>query len=343
MLIQSTKKLLQQLTVEEVEEEQYDDFDPLYRWHADIVTVDRLKSVVLVNEATYFTIIFYGLQPIDFVRFDEIIKEGIRTVFHDHCINEDVIDKYIHRYQSVAYGKTHNQSDTSHLTVLCDDLRYGQHDFETDTFVQSWLTRRLNKFPTQRNNETIVPKVELIQALEQHIQLPIFKTKAAVLKVNLQIEKHQLWREIVVPLRYNFRDLHDILQICYNWSGMHLHEFRVKDEDGKDQLHIGDLGMEYDLLPEVETLSEDKTYLEDILEKYPHIHYVYDFEKEFNHDIEVIRYIEDYDRNIPLCIDGEGVIRLNDEDEHVDLSVALDEDEFLFDETNQRFAQYFGA
>lgn len=48
-----------------------------------------------------------------------------------------------------------------------------------------------------------------------------------------------IWREIRVPARYSFWDLHVAIQDAMGWEDDHLHEFRVRDRAQGAQVLIG--------------------------------------------------------------------------------------------------------
>jgi hypothetical protein len=63
MLIQCTKKLLSELKIETslpLEEE-----DTLFSWHANMLTVNRRKTLVLMNDSNRYIIVLHGLKAKD--------------------------------------------------------------------------------------------------------------------------------------------------------------------------------------------------------------------------------------------------------------------------------------
>lgn len=69
---------------------------------------------------------------------------------------------------------------------------------------------------------------------KEKISLFSWHARAAVLKVELELGEHEAWRKIIVPLSYNFRELHRIIQKLYNWQDYHLHEFFIYSEEKDD-------------------------------------------------------------------------------------------------------------
>lgn len=102
MLIQCTKKLLDQLkvtpepTMEEV---------PLFSWHANLITINRRKTVVLINNQNRYVMILYGLKSKELERMDEVILEGILQSCREENVAEEVIEKYLQRAGSITFSK----------------------------------------------------------------------------------------------------------------------------------------------------------------------------------------------------------------------------------------------
>jgi hypothetical protein len=61
-----------------------------------------------------------------------------------------------------------------------------------------------------------------------------------------------IWREILVPARYSFWDLHVAIQDAMGWWDSHLHEFRIRDRQSAEILVAGIPTEDgFDDLPEV--------------------------------------------------------------------------------------------
>ena len=63
MLINCTKKLQDELMIKPEKEEV---FDSLYSWHANIIKINRRKTMVLVNDASGYVVILRYLKAKDF-------------------------------------------------------------------------------------------------------------------------------------------------------------------------------------------------------------------------------------------------------------------------------------
>jgi Plasmid pRiA4b ORF-3-like protein len=101
------------------------------------------------------------------------------------------------------------------------------------------------------------------------------------LKVTLKDIKPPIWRRIQVPGSYSFWDLHVAIQDAMGWLDYHLHEFRLRDQNGRG-LSLG--------IPEGEFDSEIQPGWEYQLPEYlnlvhPTCEYVYDFGDDWRHKL----------------------------------------------------------
>ena len=50
---------------------------------------------------------------------------------------------------------------------------------------------------------------------------------AVQLRVSIDRIEPQIWRRLVVPLHFNLRELHLVLQAAFGWMNAHMHEFEI--------------------------------------------------------------------------------------------------------------------
>ncbi len=101
-------------------------------------------------------------------------------------------------------------------------------------------------------------------------------------KITLKDIKPPIWRRIQVPGTCTFWDLHVAIQDAMGWLDCHLHEFRIRDLDGR-MLSIGIPDEDF----ENETLPGWKSRVSKFLSSArPTFEYVYDFGDDWRHKIE---------------------------------------------------------
>jgi hypothetical protein len=102
-------------------------------------------------------------------------------------------------------------------------------------------------------------------------------------KITLKDVKPPIWRRILVPSSYSFWDLHVAIQDAMGWLDCHLHEFRVKDVNGKE-LCLG--------IPDMDDFEEILPGWKYKVAKFlslarPTFEYVYDFGDDWRHKVEL--------------------------------------------------------
>jgi hypothetical protein len=319
MLIQCTKKLLDELNIKSVspiEEE------PLFSWHANLIKLNRRKTVVLVNDKNRYIVVLYGLKAKDFKKLDQLIVKAICETLKDECIKDEIIEQFINHSNEIVYAKTKDKTSVARMNKSCEVVYYYVDLLCNDCICQSELSKRVSQyFMGNGKNVYIYPNEEMFKDLEAFSEQPIFSCKVAVLKVTLDLEKHNVWRRLVVPLNMTFSKLHKVLQAAFGWKDYHLHEFYIYNES-KCNLSINHSAYHkesnrpvinlvcseeaFQYPNEIEMKLENGIKLSEYIPKYKRMQYNYDFGDDWQHYIKVEKIIDDYNLNYPICLEGEG-------------------------------------
>lgn len=323
MLIQCTKKLLDEL---KLKPESHIEEQPLLSWHANLVRINRRKTVVLTNDQNRYIIVLYGLKAKDFRNFDELLTCAIRETFRYEQISDRVIEEYLGSSPGISYGKTKNRSMTGRLRSACSVAEMYACYFVEGTICQAAISAGCSTDlvwhePTQ---EYLRPNEEMYSDLAVLAGAPIFDCRAVQVKITLELEKYNVWRRLVVPVDYTFAEFHKIIQRAFGWKDYHLHEFFVFDHRRKTYRfqgpnHPASHPEGYDPIIQLVGDEQSLDYQEDIpmeldhtvklaeyVYKYNSMKYVYDFGDDWRHTIEVEKTLFIDDKNYPVCIDGEG-------------------------------------
>ncbi|MBO0587223.1 plasmid pRiA4b ORF-3 family protein [Sporosarcina sp. E16_8] len=319
MLIRCTKKMLVEL---KVEAESVAEVDPFFSWHANIIIVNRRKVVVLMNDHNRYAVVLYGLKAKEFTRFNEIALQGIREAFQGEGIKDEVIKQYLLHSKEVSITKTKDRTSVARMNKACENVYFYDELWDSDSIFQPEMGIRISRILVgDGKNSYLLPHEELYKDLKLFAGQPIFETKAAVLKVTLRLENHQVWRRLVVPINKTFNELHRILQTAFGWQDYHLHDFTIYDKavTPKELVAVG-LNNEVqkpiiNLVCDQEAFSypgkvdrklEKDVKLSEYIPAYDKLTYSYDFGDDWQHDIELESIIENYDANHSVCLEGEG-------------------------------------
>lgn len=303
MLIQCTKKLLEQLKIEPVTA--IDEL-PLFSWHANLLTVNHRKTIVLVNDSSRYIIVFYGLKAKDFKNLNRIIMNSIRETFLDECIKDEIVEQFLNYSPEIIYAKTKDKSLVAKMNKACEIVYLYENILNSDVINQSVVNIRASSyFVGDGNDGYIYPNEVMYKDLEAFAKKTIIRCKSIELKVTLSLENHRVWRRIIVPYNITFKKLHDILQIVFDWKDYHMHDFYVFDGD-KPIVNLVCSTEDFEYQDDLPMIAETDKRLSDYIPRYSRIKYNYDFGDDWQHYIEAEKIIENHTQNYPECIAGEG-------------------------------------
>lgn len=171
MLIQCTKKLLDELEIKPVEELQK---LPLFSRHANLLTVNRRKTVVLVNDSNRY-VVLRGFKAKDFKNFSAVIINSIRETFLDESIKAEIVEQFIKYSPEIIFTKTRDRSLGAKMNKACDIIARFENILDNNTLIQSGVSRKANGYSfIYENNNSIHPNERLYKDVEAFAKTPIF-------------------------------------------------------------------------------------------------------------------------------------------------------------------------
>lgn len=325
MFINGTKKLLDYLKLKSTSLREESDESEFYSWHANVISINRKRAVVLMNDRTQYVIVLYGMQAKDLSRLPSIFEQAIRTIWRDEGIKEDVIDTYLNRAGEIQFAKTKNRSLVARLNQACKEVAFFELEINRDTLIQSELSFQISRLLAGRGKEGYIePNKVLYECLQEMSGADeIFSVRAVELKVQLMLETKDIWRTLIVPLNRTFSQFHYILQRAFSWTNSHVHEFYIFDkqergsslsinhpaytkESAKPIVNLVDHEEAFHYPGEIPMKLEQGIKLSEYLPEADLLMYIYDLGDNWRHRIDVLRVIEDYPSNHPVCTGGEG-------------------------------------
>ena len=143
MLIQCTKKLLDEL---DIKPEWQGDEESLFSWHANLITVNRRKTVVIVNDKNRYVIVLHGLKAKDFKKLDTSIEQAIRETFQQECIKDEIIEQFIQRAKEINFTKTKDRTSVARMNKACEEIYFNEDLLTGDSLIQSNLSIRVSHY-----------------------------------------------------------------------------------------------------------------------------------------------------------------------------------------------------
>jgi hypothetical protein len=115
------------------------------------------------------------------------------------------------------------------------------------------------------------------------------------LSIELRHFRPRIWRRVLVPETLTLQQLHQIIQIAFDWGGGHLHEFNAAG------VRYGTADPDFDPPGSV---GNERTRLTRALTPAGTIDYVYDFGDYWEHRIKVEKTLPATGVKLPVCIAG---------------------------------------
>ena len=275
--------------------------EPIFEWTANLIVVNRRKTLVVVHTASRSTFVIHGLTAKVCGRLPELILEGIRTILRSEYVRPEIIERYLDELgRDVVFRANSSRSAVANCNKACEKVLMFSNLFEPGDLLQKrylpWINDEFGK-------NGYVPKL-LIECLKERYGGNIQACRALELEIELKLHT-PCKRRIIVPDNLNFYQFHSVLQAAFEWHDCHLHHFVLPGKPIRI-LHPDSW--------EGEESFEDSTQIT-IGDEFPgckHIGYEYDFGDGWEHIIRLKRVIEDCTEPYPYCIQAVGDAPMED-------------------------------
>lgn len=293
MRLECTKKLLDYLGVKP--EKTTESVEPVFAWTANLIVLNRRKTLVVVHTASRSTFVIHGLTAKLLPKLPELILEGIRTLLQSEYVRPEIIERYLDECgRDMVFQANSSRSAVANCNKACERVKMFSELFEPgDLFQKSylpWINDDIGK-------NGYAPKL-LIDCLKERYGEDVQSRRALELEVELKLHT-PCKRRIIVPDDLNFYQLHRVLQEVFEWHDRHLHQFVLPGEPIRI-LHPGSW--------EDEEAFEDSVQVTigEIFSVHKAIGYEYDFGDGWEHIIRLKSIIEDCTEPYPRCIQAIG-------------------------------------
>lgn len=154
------------------------------------------------------------------------------------------------------------------------------------------------------HEDSFIPATEMIKALSDLTGKPVYKYRAFELLATLDLEIYKATRRLIVPADMEFQRLHSVLQDVFDWKNHHLYDFAMFDDSG---------ALVTRLVPDEESLSYDddailmdEHRLSEYFPRHKRILYTYDMGDSWEHEMELIRVIDEHTEDSPYLLEAIG-------------------------------------
>lgn len=291
--------------------------DPLFSWSANLLTINRRKTIICMNDASRFAFILHGIKAADVKKLDALIVNGIRRLLAAEGIAPEIVERYLsdgragQSASGISHTKTASRKAVAALNQVCASVEIMEAR-DPDVFPSEMQVLSLNRMGFSVDKDRWASPYNLFfEMLKERYGGSVVRTDAVELTVLLDLDGSEAVRRLIVPTFYTFAELHQVIQTVFCWQGYHLHEFILsQDEYGRPKetiVSIDDEREEGAVNCRLETevrLSE--VFHSNMPPEADVIIYAYDFGDDWQHFIKCERIVENYNENHAQCILMEG-------------------------------------
>lgn len=313
MQISLTKKLATAMGVKPTSPDE--SINPLFCWTANWTnTFSNRKEdmIIMVNHTTRFTVAIYGVKRNQFKKVEEKMIAAIRNTLLAMNLTPELVDDYMRQAGDVTFTSNHDRKMTAQMNRQGQDAAFiignTVNESKGEITFEDTLGSVVSRVRVDYNNNPgggFIPAEEMVKVLAELTGKPAYNYRAFELLVTLDLEIYKATRRLIVPADITFQKLHKVLQRIFSWRNYHLYDFAVfDDEAGKPFAR---------LVPDKESLSyDDKAVLMDgrrlseYLPGHSFILYTYDMGDNWEHRIDLVRIIEEYDEDSPCLLEASG-------------------------------------
>ncbi|WP_079528659.1 DUF6933 domain-containing protein [Halobacillus hunanensis] len=105
-VIGATQKLVKEIKKELDDPEQYQEISNIYQWHANVMTINKRKCLMLMNNKTGINLTLFGLRKQQFDNIENVIKGSLNQLFQLLKIEREIADQMLEAAEQFVYTKT---------------------------------------------------------------------------------------------------------------------------------------------------------------------------------------------------------------------------------------------
>ncbi len=312
MQIALTKKLADAMEVNPPSA--HKDENPLFSWTANWTKVwDNRHAedmLVLVNSATRFTVAIYQVKRKDLKNAAEMMRMSISNTLLSMNINPELVGEYLRLAGEMEFTQNRSRQKAAWVTKAGLDCAFfvgheynGIANMFSDTVGTSANNRLVNY--SGKGSDGHFPYRAMINALSELTGRQAYKYRAFELLVTLDVGVYKVARRLIVPADLGFASLHKVLQSVFGWKSYHLYDFTIFGGSKRKPV-VRIVPFEADLEYDEDAILMKGHTLSDFLPDHKPILYTYDMGDNWEHEIQLVRMIEDYDKESPYLLEASG-------------------------------------
>lgn len=312
MQIALTKKLASAMGVKPPSA--HEDENPLFSWTANWTNVwDNLKAenmLVLVNNATRFTVAIYEVKRKDLKNVAEMMRKAIANTLLSMNLNHELVEEYMSLADELEFTQNCSRQKAAWVTKAGLDCAFyvgnkynGIAQMFDDTVGVPVNYTFVNY--SRSKDKAFIPHEQMLKALSDLTGKQAYKYRAFELLITLDLGVYRAVRKIIVPANIDFFRFHSVLQSVFNWRNYHLFDFTIFDKNNRNRI-TRLVPFEHDRQYDKDAILMKEHNLSEFFPKHKHMIYTYDMGDNWQHEIQLVRVIEEHDQESPNLLEATG-------------------------------------
>jgi len=288
--------------------------ESLFSWTANWTRVwDNRRAedmLVLVNNATRFTVAIYQVKRKDLKNVAEMMRTAISNTLLSMNLNPELVGEYLRLAGEVEFTRNCNRQTAAWVTKAgLECAFYVGREYNSIAKMFSNTVGAPANYRTVNytgdTSEGFYPYKAMISALSELTGKQAYKYRAFELMVILDLDVYKAVRRIIVPADIEFALLHKVVQSVFDWKNYHLYDFAIFD--GNNHIPVARLvPFEEDLDYDEGAILMERHILSQFFPEHKHMLYTYDMGDNWEHEIQLVRVIEGYDKESPYLLEAIG-------------------------------------
>lgn len=288
--------------------------NPLFSWTANWTKVwDNRRAedmLVLVNNATRFTVAIYQVKRKDLKQVSDMMVAAIRNSLLAMNLNPEMIEEYMRLAGNVEFTQNRNRQTASWVSKAGLECAFfvGKEYNGIAKMINDTVGVPVNRnivSTSSNHSERYYPYREMIHALSELTGKQPYNYRAFELLVTLDLDVYKAERRMIVPANMKYSDLHKVLQSVFSWKNYHLYHFTIFDSIQNKPI-VRMVPFEEDLEYDEHAVLMEEHRLSEFLTEQTTMVYTYDLGDHWEHEIQLVRVIEEHDMESPYLLETMG-------------------------------------
>ena len=143
MELACTKKLLEYIGVKP--EKISAEVDPLFEWTANLIVVNRRKTIVVVHAASRCSFVLHGMTVKHLKKLPEWILSGVRSVLESEYVRQEIVEQYLNDLgREVSFWANTSRKVVASCNKACERLEWCSDLLEPENLLQQSIQLWMN-------------------------------------------------------------------------------------------------------------------------------------------------------------------------------------------------------